>query len=167
MKNNIIQPFPVFPKRRDTSSSSTSDNLAVASSSSISTDQEWIHSIYIYIKDVHEAVIPRMEEYERIQDELKQTIAREKIIENTTRRLLNINIIMCILLPLILFLSFLSFCFYYAPTNVAKFFDDYKVLSTLFSLATLAFIGKPLYDIHQYSKRIEAIEKRLKLNGND
>lgn len=167
-----LPPLPLLPQPSTSNDSSTLDaspfqpsGRALGQNNS-SSEPPYTNQLCTYMQELERAISPRMKKYEETQNELHAIIARERIIEESTRRLLHINMIAGICFPFIMVLFFFLFCLYYAPENVKKFFDEYKLIFSFFSIATLAFIAKPLYDIHNYNRRLEAIEKKLKLNGN-
>lgn len=120
-----------------------------------------------YIHNFHNNIIPRIEEYEKNQKKILIALDRERLLEKSTQRLLSINLYCCILIPLILVAIFTCFCFYHAPDEVKSFFEEYKIVFSAFSIGYIVIMIKPIFDIHSYNKRLDAIEKKLKLNGND
>lgn len=156
-------PLPIAPTCSKSSSSQLDDNQQENGSSST---QSSLADVLRYISDFDRALRPRLEDYENNQREIKTIITRERIIEQSTLRLLQINFILGITLPFMLVIVFFCFCFYHAPDNVIMFFDTYKLPLSIFALACFCFIAKPLYDIHNYNKRLDAIERYLKINGN-
>lgn len=120
-----------------------------------------------YIHNFHNYVIPRIEEYEKNQKEILIALGRERLLEKSTQRLISINFYFCIIIPFVLVSIFILFCFYYAPDEVKLFFEEYKILFSCFSIGYIIAMIKPVLDIHSYNKRLDAIEKKLRLNGND
>lgn len=120
-----------------------------------------------YIHNFHNNVIPRIEEYEKNQKEILIALERERLLEKSTQRLISINFFFCIIIPFVLVSIFILFCFYYAPDEVKLFFKEYKILFSCFSIGYIIVMIKPILDIHSYNKRLDTIEKKLKLNGND
>lgn len=112
-----------------------------------------------YMSDFHAGVIPRIEKYEKNQEKILSALGREKIIEDTTRRLLHINFVISLLLPIILTIYFILFCHSYAPENVKKFFEDYKIIFSVLSGSYALSMIWPIFHIYQYNKRLDAIEK--------
>ena len=165
--SDFLPPLPILPDFNiDESSSDTITLRNSQSSSQPIYDKTRTQNIINYVTELHKSIVPRMEKYEKTQKELIQIIEREKIIEIATQRLLTINFIFCLLLPFSIIVSFFIFCLYHVPNEVKAFFDEYKIIASVFGLAVILFIAKPLYDIHGYNKRLDAIEKTLHLNGN-
>lgn len=120
-----------------------------------------------YIHNFHNHVIPRIEEYEKNQKEILIALGRERLLEKSTQRLISINFYFCIIIPFVLVSIFILFCFYYAPDEVKLFFKEYKILFSCFSISYIIAMIKPVLDIRSYNKWLDAIEKKLRLNGND
>ncbi len=171
MKN--LPPFPAHLRRMTSEDSSSSSGgvcplqVGHRGQSVTSSEPPHLNQIYTYLYEFEKAISPRMKHYEAEQERLVSVIEREKIIEESTRRLLQINLIAGVSLPVVAVLVFFLFCSHYAPENVKIFFEEYKVFFSIFSITTVVLIAKPLYDIHNFGKRLDAIEKKLKLNGND
>lgn len=165
MKNNH-PPFP--PSILETIGESTSTvHRPEQSNSSTASSASYQSALITYIDRMHNATESRLEDYEKKQEELQNIIYREKIIEESTRRLLQINLVLCILYPTVLVTIFFVFCMYHAPEGVKVFLSEYKIITLSFAVSVICFLAKPMHDIHQYNKRLDTIEKKLKLNGND
>lgn len=120
-----------------------------------------------YIYNFYSAVIPRIEEYEKNQEKILIVLGRERLLEKSTQTLLSFNWYCGILLPIIMIVIFVLFCLYYAPDEVKSFFKEYKVVFTFLSGGYILSLIKPLFHMYSYNNRLNAIEKKLKLNGNE
>lgn len=153
--------IPVPPFSNSPSSITRQDyDINPTSSTSINTE------LLRYISDFDRAIRPRLKKYEEEHMALKTILEREKIIEDATRRLLVINVWVAILLPIVLGFSFVAFCFIYGPNSVTNFIEDSKFVISGGVAITLFALIKPLFFLHNMEKRLDAIEKKLKLNGN-
>lgn len=170
MSTTPHRPFPPLPNigtsRNLNSQSVFPENLASSSSQLPLGGSYQIGDMMRYMSDLDNAIRSRMEEYEKNQKEILLALGRERIIEESTRRLLHINFVLCICCPLIVVFIFFLFCFSYAPENVKNFFEEYKIIFSFFSIFSLGAASWPIFHLHNYNKRLDAIEKKLKLNGN-
>ena len=153
--------IPVAPIYNNPSSITRQDyDTSPTSSTSINTD------IFRYISEFDRAIRPRLKKYEEEHQALKTILEREKIIEDATRRLLVINVWIAILVPVVLTFSFVTFCFIYGPNSVTEFIEESQIVISCGMFRALFALIKPLFFLHNMEKRLEAIEKALKLNGN-
>ena len=94
------------------------------------------NDIYDYAKDVENVVKSRMEKYEQKQSELELLLSREKLLEESTRRLLSLNLWLAILSTATLILAFITFCFLHQPNDVTTFISDAKIIIGGFTVVT-------------------------------
>lgn len=175
--NNLSSPILPPPPPPPSSYSSSQSNTISQQTSSQQPQQNiqqpyqdmytYLQGYNNYIYNFYSAVIPRIEEYEKNQEKILIVLGRERLLEKSTQRLISINFYFCIIIPFVLVSIFILFCFYYAPDEVKLFFEKYKILFSCFSIGYIIAMIKPVLDIHSYNKRLDAIEKKLRLNGND
>ena len=170
-KSNFPQ-FPpdpniLFGKEQKSSTSSGQEQISYQKTSASTASVGNEYQFFVYLSNLHNAIIPRMNEYEKNQENLELILHKEKALEEATRRLLSINIILGMILPAVILLIFFLFCWVHAPENVELFFEKYKWIYSGFTLVGLIAFINPIWNIHQYSKRLDSIEKQLKINGNN
>ncbi len=118
-----------------------------------------------HINRIHDSVIPRVQEYESNQNRLESIINRERILEESVRRLIVISTWFCIAIFILFVLIVFLLCHILDIQQIVKYepFLDWLIGGSATGVIVFLY---PLWNLHTFSKRLDTIEKILKLNGN-
>lgn len=171
MNKSNFPPYPMPP--RQSSSSQLSGSLPTQIQSDTGAgganrDSETVYGDHThYFTGLHNAIVPRVQEFEKKQVELAQIIDKERKLEELVRKIVYMNTINCIAVPVCIILIITFFFWCQSPAESVAFYKNYLKTATVSGLVAFVAFIRPLWLMHGYSKRIDLIEKKLKLNGND
>lgn len=136
-----------------------------ASSQNETLEKNDYHWLINYVTQFHYSVIPRVQEYEENQERLRSIISREKILEESVRRLVTISTLFGIVILILFVLIVFLLCHILDIPQIAKYESVLNWVIGGSAVGVIVFL-LPLWNLHTFSKRLDAIEKFLKLNGN-
>ena len=124
---------------------------------------QWI----VYFQNIHNTITLKVDEYEKKQDDLNIILQKERLLEDSYRKLLCNQFFYGFFTPFLLILIFTGICYLYIKEDTIIFLKNYGWIVVLFTFSQILSFISPIWHIKQYNDRLNAIEKKLKLNGKE
>lgn len=100
-------------------------------------------------------------------DDLNIILQKERLLEDSYRKLLRNQFFYGFFTPFLLILIFTGICYLYIKEDTIIFLKNYGWIVVLFTFSQILSFISPIWHIKQYNDRLNAIEKKLKLNGKE
>lgn len=171
MDEDIKMPIPIPPLYN--ANNTGTDNTDIHTSERYNTHSTGLNNHDYYCSEVsqylalmRDAINKRMDKYDKKTAELENIINWEKIIEDSSRKTCSTLFWVAILYPALLSVIFVVLLYFVFSEGKKEIIDSIKYIFAFLPASVVLFFVKPLINFYSYNKRLDAIEKELKINGN-